>query len=118
MTDVAQADLFLLRPGFEDPAFPGGVFFDRYSTLLEGVIAAFPGLASRVAIHRVGFERPRREVIDLAGAESQTLPRLVLPPGVASRHATDEHEGRRSVAGASAIVAVLVELYDIPPPHP
>lgn len=118
MADLARADLFLLKAGFEDPAFPGSVFFDRYSTLLEGVLSAFPRLKSRVAIHRVDFERPRRKVIDLAGEGGQTLPRLVLPAGVASRHATDEHDGRRSIAGASAIVAALVELYGIPPPHP
>jgi hypothetical protein len=118
MSDAARADLFLLKPWFADPAFPDDVFFDRYSALLEGVLVAFPELASRIQVHRVAFERPRREVIDLAGAACQSLPRLVLPPGVGTPHATDEHEGRRSVAGASAIVAVLVELYDIPPPHP
>ena len=118
MSDAVQADLFLLKPGFGDPAFPDGVFFDRYSALLEGVLTAFPRLADKIRVHRVDFERPRQEVIRLAGEGCQTLPRLVLPPGLGSHHATDEHEGRRSVAGATSIVAVLVELYDIPPPHP
>lgn len=115
---MSDCDLFLLKPGFADPAFPDAVFFDRYSALLEGVFHAFPALSDRIAVHRVDFERPRRAVAELAGEANQTLPRLVLPAGVQSSHAVAEHEGRKSVAGASAIIAVLVEQYGVPPPHP
>lgn len=118
MGDAARADLFLLKPGFEDPAFPGQAFFDRYSALLEGVLQSFPVLCERLAVHRVEFERPRRSVAALAGEANQTLPRLVLPPGAASAHAASEYLGRQSVVGVSAVIAALVELYDIVPPHP
>ncbi|WP_376752047.1 DUF3088 family protein, partial [Brevundimonas nasdae] len=49
MTDAIpqRADLFLLTPGFEDPAFPGAVYFDRYSALLEGVLQSYPHLEER-----------------------------------------------------------------------
>ena len=115
---MSDADLFLLKPGFADPAFPESIFFDRYSALLEGVLQAFPQLLERIAVHRVDFERPRLSVAEVAGERNQTLPRLVLPTGAQSSHATAEHAGRKSVAGASAIIAVLVELYGIAPPHP
>ncbi|OGN50294.1 MAG: hypothetical protein A2352_02375 [Caulobacterales bacterium RIFOXYB1_FULL_67_16] len=61
MTDAlsARADLFLLEPGFEDPAFPGAVYFDRYSALLEGVLRSYPRLEEVIVVHRVGFERTR-----------------------------------------------------------
>ena len=49
----ARADLFLLKPGFEDPAFPGAVYFDRYSALLEGVLRSYPHLEATIAVHRV-----------------------------------------------------------------
>lgn len=113
-----RADLFLLKPGFEDPAFPDGIYFDRFSALLEGVLRSFPKLERRIVVHRIDFARPRVAVAALAGENNQTLPRLVLPPGVVSSHASAEHEGRRSVAGAVAIIAALVELYGIAPPHP
>lgn len=120
MTDAstARADLFLLEPGFEDPAFPGTIYFDRYSALLEGVLRSYPHLETRIVVHRVGFERPRTAVSVLAGADHQTLPRLVLPAGVDTDQAGPTHGGRRSVAGAGAIIACLVELYGIAPPHP
>ncbi|CAN5305218.1 DUF3088 domain-containing protein [soil metagenome] len=118
MAGVARADLFLLKPGFEDPAFPGQIYFDRYSALLEGVIASFPILRDRLRVHRVEFERPRAEVAALAGEANQTLPRLVLPAGAVSAHAVSEHGGRQSIAGVSAVIAALVDLYGIVPPHP
>ena len=37
--------LFLLRPGFEDPAYPGQRFYCWHCALIEGVLASFPALA-------------------------------------------------------------------------
>ncbi|GAA0213922.1 hypothetical protein QOZ96_000922 [Brevundimonas nasdae] len=120
MTDAIpqRADLFLLTPGFEDPAFPGAVYFDRYSALLEGVLHSYPHLEERIRVHRIAFERPRAAVAAIAGEQHQTLPRLVLPVGVATEQPGPTYADRRSVAGAGAIIACLVELYGIAPPHP
>lgn len=120
MTDAhpSRADLILLEPGFDDPAFPGTVYFDRYSALLEGVLRSYPHLEKQISVHRVAFERPRRLVADLAGEQNQTLPRLVLPAGVETEQPGPSYADRRSVAGAGAIIATLVELYGIAPPHP
>ena len=40
--------LFLLRPGFEDPAYPGRRFYCWHCALMEGVLASFPELAGRL----------------------------------------------------------------------
>ena len=37
--------LFLLQPGFEDPAYPGRCFYCWHCALIEGVLASFPLLA-------------------------------------------------------------------------
>ena len=113
-----RADLFLLKPGFDDPAFPGTIYFDRYSALLEGVLRSYPHLEESITVHRIGFERPRVAVAALAGEQHQTLPRLVLPVGATTEQPGPIYAGRRSVAGAGAIIACLVELYGIAPPHP
>lgn len=73
--------LFLLEPGFEDPAYPGQRFVCPHSNQIEGVLASFPELAAGLDIERVGFSRPRRAVIAALGEANQSLPALVLGEG-------------------------------------
>jgi len=113
-----KADLFLLTPDFEDGTFPGQRFFCRHCALVEGVLASFPGLADHVRVHRIGFTRPRADVIALVGEANQALPVLILPPGSASAHGTAESQGRQFASGTDAILAIFTELYGIPPAHP
>jgi hypothetical protein len=70
--------LFLLQPGFEDPAYPGKRFYCWHCALLEGVLASFPDLESRLDVERVSWPRPRASVIDVVGEKNQSLPLLVL----------------------------------------
>jgi hypothetical protein len=114
----ARPDLFLLSSDFEDPAYPDELFFCRHGALVEGVLTLYPALRKRLNLHRVPFERPREAVIVLAGEDNQTVPRLVLPPGVTSGPVTTTHLGRQSIAGAEAIIVALRDLYGIAPPHP
>jgi Protein of unknown function (DUF3088) len=44
--------LFLLRPGFTDPAYPGRSFYCWHCALIEGVLASFPDLAERLDVAR------------------------------------------------------------------
>ncbi|WP_035706596.1 DUF3088 family protein, partial [Bradyrhizobium genomosp. I (2014)] len=44
--------LLLLRPGFEDPAFPGRLFYCWHCALIEGVLASFPQLAAKLDVER------------------------------------------------------------------
>jgi hypothetical protein len=108
--------LFLLQPGFEDPAYPGQRFFCWHCALLEGVLAAFP--AARLDVERVAFARPRAAVIALVGEENQSLPRLVLADDAPAGLETGSFNGLRFVAGKDAILRVLTVRHGIPEPHP
>ncbi|MCB8821855.1 DUF3088 domain-containing protein [Microvirga rosea] len=110
--------LFLLSPGFEDPAYPGQRFYSWHCALLEGVIASFPALADRIDIERVAWPRPRQAVISLVGEQNQSLPLLVLADDAPSELATGRHGSVRFVADKDAILDVLSRRHGIPVPHP
>jgi hypothetical protein len=98
--------LFLKRPGFEDPAFPGQTFYCLHSALLEGVLISFPERAARLAVERV-----------LESFGEQPLPLLMLTQGETSRHRTGTYRGRVLVAGKDGILAALSERHGFPAPH-
>ncbi|MFT4117951.1 DUF3088 domain-containing protein [Bradyrhizobium sp.] len=110
--------LFLLRPDFEDPAFPGRRFYCWHCALIEGVLASFPTLAERLDVERIAWPLPRQAVVALVGAENQSLPLLVLADGTASPHQTGSHRGRAFIADKDAILAALSERHGFPDPHP
>ncbi|MBR0915617.1 DUF3088 domain-containing protein [Bradyrhizobium japonicum] len=110
--------LFLLRPGFEDPAFPDQRFYCWHCALIEGVLASFPQLAEQLEVERIAWPRPRLPVIALVGEENQSLPLLVLADGTTSPHQTGSHHGRAFIADKDAILAALSERHGFPDPHP
>lgn len=97
--------LFLKRPGFEDPAFPGQTFYCLHSALVEGVLISFPELAARLAVERV------------AEFGEAPLPLLVLTQGETSRYRTGSFQDRVLVAGKDGILAALSERHGFPAPH-
>ncbi|KWV59738.1 hypothetical protein AS156_30395 [Bradyrhizobium macuxiense] len=110
--------LFLLKPDFEDPAFPGRRFYCWHCALLEGVLASFPQPAGGIDVERIAWPRPRREVVELIGAEHQSLPVLVLGDGAEAGLETGRANGRRFVEGKDAILRVLSLRHGIPEAHP
>lgn len=110
--------LFILKPGFEDPAYPGQIFYCWHCALMEGVLASFPDLAARLDVERITWPRPRHEVVALVGAENQSLPLLVLAAGDTSPHQTGIYEGRAFIADKDKILAALAERHGFPVPHP
>ncbi|AWH25158.1 DUF3088 family protein [Stenotrophomonas sp. YAU14D1_LEIMI4_1] len=110
--------LFLLDRQFEDGQLPGQRFFCRHSLLLEGALSSIDGLDDQLDVRRIGFARPRREVIAEIGEQDQSLPKLVLPQGVHSDHANGAHQDRQVVSGAEPILAALNALLGIPVAHP
>ncbi len=74
MKPLTRDKLFLLRPGFEDPDYPGAVFYCWHCALIEGVLASFPMLAASIDVERVAWPRPRMAVVELLGIENQSLP--------------------------------------------
>lgn len=115
---MTRDKLIILKPDFLDPAYPGQRFYCWHCALMEGVLASFPELADRIDVERIGWSRPRREVVDLIGADNQSLPVLVLADDAPTDLATGSYEGRRFVAGKDAILAALSARHLIPLPHP
>lgn len=110
--------LLLLRPDFEDPAYPGRRFYCWHCALIEGVLASFPTLAERLDVECVAWPKPRQAVIALVGEENQSLPLLVLANGATSPHQTGSYQGRAFIADKDAILAALSERHGFPDPHP
>ena len=110
--------LIILKPGFKDPDYPSQEFYCWHCVLMEGLLASFPQLSSRIDVERVTWPRPRREVIELVGEANQSLPLLVLAEGETSPHQTGTHEGRAFISDKDKILATLSDRHGIPVPHP
>jgi hypothetical protein len=115
---VQRDILFLLKPGFADPALPGQDFYCWHCALIEGVLASFPALGKNLDVRRIAFPRPREEVIALIGEANQSLPVLVLADDLPDGLPGASHQGRRYVNEPMAILDVLHRRHGFPPPHP
>lgn len=110
--------LFLLRPDFEDPAYPGRRFYCWHCALLEGVLASFPWLNEHIDVERIAWRRPRHAVVELVGEQNQSLPLLVLSGDAPDEFTTGAHGAVRFVSGKDEILSVLSRRHGIPEPHP
>ncbi len=110
--------LFLLKPGFTDPALPEQDFYCWHCALIEGVLASFPHLGENLDVRRIAFPRPRAEVIALIGEANQSLPVLVLSARAPSGVAPATHAGRGFVSDPMAILDALHQRHHFPQRHP
>jgi hypothetical protein len=117
-TPSKRDKLFLLKPDFEDPAYPGKRFYCWHCALLEGVLASFPALASRIDIERVAWPRPRSAVIALVGEENQSLPLLVLAEDAPVDLPSASFKGQRFIADKDEILKTLSIRHGFPEAHP
>jgi Protein of unknown function (DUF3088) len=115
---VQRDILFLLKPGFTDPALPGQDFYCWSCALMEGVLASFPALGANLDVRRIAFPRPRADVIALIGEANQSLPVLVLANDAPAGLPGGSHQGRRYVNEPMAILDVLHRRHGFPPAHP
>lgn len=115
---ASRDTLFLLRPGFADPAYPGQTFYCWHCALIEGVLASFPDLATRLDVERIDWARPRQALVRAVGEAHQSLPLLLLAPDATSSHGTGVYEGRHFIADKDGILAALSERHGFPDPHP
>jgi hypothetical protein len=115
---VQRDILFLLKPGFTDPALPGQDFYCWHCALMEGVLASFPHLAANLDVRRIAFPRPRADVIALICEANQSLPVLILAEDAPAGLATATHAGRGFVNDPMAILDVLHQRHGFPPRHP
>lgn len=110
--------LFLLQPGFSDPAYPGDVFYCWHCALMEGLLTSFPELAARIDVHRIAWPRPRPELVSLLGPDNQSCPVLILA-GETADHADVKHNGDVAfIDDKDAILRALSDRHGIPIPHP
>lgn len=116
---MSRDRVFLLQPGFEDPARAGERFFCPYSNQVEGLLASFPELARKVEVVRLPFPRPRKPVIAVVGEENQSLPLLVLGDegGPAPDDAARAESGARFVNDTKRILELLAQRHGLPRPH-
>ena len=110
--------LVIIKPNFADPALPGTRFYCWHCALMEGVLASFPDLATRIDVLRIEWPRPRQEVIELIGVENQSLPVLILADDADDEPATGSYNGQRFTEGKEAILEALSRRHGIPFPHP
>jgi hypothetical protein len=115
---MTRDKLFVLRPNFEDPAYPGRRFYCWHCALLEGVLASFPELSQRLDVERIEWPRPRQAVIALVGEQNQSLPLLVLADGQMSVHQSGVFAGRAFISDKDRILSALSERHGFPEPHP
>lgn len=110
--------LIILKVDFTDPAYPGERFYCWHCVLMEGLLASFPDMAAKIDVERIAWPYPRQAVIDLIGAENQSLPVLILADDAPAGLETGRFGDRRFVAGKDAILQTLKLRYGIPAPHP
>jgi Protein of unknown function (DUF3088) len=110
--------LLLLKPGFEDPAFPGQRFYCWHCALIEGLLASFPELAARLDVERIDWERPRAAVVTVLGLENQTLPVLLLADDGVTAPGARAHAGQRFIDDKDGILRALSARHGFPLPHP
>lgn len=113
--------LFLLHPGFHDPALGDQPFYCVDCAAIEGVLAYYPELRARLTVEHIGFPRPRTPLVELLGPEHQHCPVLVIgraPGKPVAGLQTSATTGRPFAHGVPAITAYLAAAYDIPAVHP
>lgn len=110
--------LFLLSPGFRDPAYPGQLFYCWHCAALEGVLALYPRIGDTLDVERIGWDRPRRRVVEMVGDAHQSLPLLLIHGRGAEALATGFANGHHLVAGVDRIMHALTVRHRIPNAHP
>ena len=68
--------LFLLRPGFFNSAH--GPLYCSDSVPIEGLLGFFPQLRELIDIRYLEYSRPRQPLIQVLGADHQSLPVLII----------------------------------------
>ncbi len=107
--------LFLLKPGFEKE--DGNLYYCPSCATIEGFLGFFPRLRDLIDVYYLAFPRPRQPVIDLIGADNQSLPVLVLEgatQAVDPAIAVKSFNGNRFIDGEAEIRRYLSSRYDLP----
>lgn len=110
--------LIIVKADFVDPAYPGKQFYCWHCALMEGLLASFPRMLDKMDVERIAWPRPRRALIDLVGAENQSVPLLILADDAPAGRETGSFGELRFVDEKDAILKALTVRHGIPHPHP
>jgi hypothetical protein len=79
-----------------------------------------PEVEDRIEVRRIDFQRPRRQIVELVGAENQGCPVMVLEKGAAAppEAKTSLETGRAFISGTEAICDFLGRRFNVVRPHP
>lgn len=101
-----QPTLYLLSPSLDDHPV---VCPD--CALIEGLIAHYPAIRGAVDVKRIGFSRPRPDLVAALGEAHQGAPVLIFPEGVQTPAAVDTTpDGKHFLAGPEAISGYFADL--------
>ncbi|ERF83544.1 DUF3088 domain-containing protein [Bradyrhizobium viridifuturi] len=114
---MSKDQLFLLKPGFEDPAQAGKFFVCPHCNAIEGLLASFPGLATQIEVQRLPFARPRGPIVEILGDLHQSLPVLVFDQSGPVPEDAGVVNGRRFIDSSERILRYLAERYSFPYIH-
>lgn len=114
---MSRDRLFLIAPGFRDVARPGRFFVCPHCNAIEGLLGAFPGLATQIEVHRLPFERPRHAIVSLLGEQHQSLPVLIFADDKPVPDYAQIANGRRFTDEPDQILRYLAERYGFPHIH-
>jgi len=109
--------LFILKAPFVDPALEGTWFCNSCATL-EGVLMVNPHWAERIEVRRMGFPRPRHDIIELIGEANQAMPVLVLAETSKPPEGAKQHGRRWFIDDPKAISRYLAAAHGGAGPHP
>ena len=114
---MAKHILFLLTPGFFDGE--EGPFFCPHSAAMEGFLKYVPETEENVDVKRIGFQRPRQEIIGLLGEENQFTPVLILDESseIPAEAQVSEKTGRVFILGEIEITKYLSRTLGVMKPH-
>lgn len=114
---MAKHILFTLTPWLEGGKGP---YYCPDCAVIEGFLYYSPAIRDKIEIIHADFPRPRKEIVELLGAENQSCPVLVLAedtetaPGAQTSMST----GRKFINDARAICNYLAAAYNGVKPHP
>jgi len=111
-----QDTLFVYRPGFVEH---GTTYFCPYSAQVIGFLTYYPAVRATLELVELGFEKPRRPLVDLLGEAHQAAPMLVLggPPATVQGVQVRESGGRHYVEKTLEILRYLAVTRGVPVPH-
>jgi hypothetical protein len=107
--------LIVLKAPFEDG--PGKMWFCPQCAMIEGALMANPHWEDRIELRRVGFQRPRAEVIALLDEANQGLPVLVLRKGAVAPSDAKLVNGHHILTDAQQIASYLAATHGGATPH-